>query len=134
MTTAMNGRPASRDLKRLLEQAQRDYQDNLNNLTDAATDEIETAIARGDLDLKELVNEYARDASQLANDYYDQLRTLWAEQSSEPMPEFLHGKLVDPERVLWQVEHGFNNTDYAGLTYKQVMEGRARSGVTIDDL
>ncbi|PWG60851.1 hypothetical protein DF200_01115 [Bifidobacterium catulorum] len=50
------------------------------------------------------------------------------------MPEFLHDKLVDPERVLWQVEHGFGNTDFNGLTYKQVMEGRARSGVTIDDL
>ena len=134
MATAMNSLPASRDLKQLLEQAQKDYQDNLDNLTDAATDQIETAIQRGDLDVKELVNEYARDASQLANDYYDQLRGLWAEQSSEPMPEFLHDKLVDPERVLWQVEHGFSNTDFNGLTYKQVMEGRARSGVTIDDL
>ena len=129
----MNSLPASRDLRKLLEQAQKDYQANLDNLTDAATDQIETAIQRGDLDLKELVNEYARDASQLANDYYDQLRGLWAE-SSEPMPEFLHDKLVDPERVLWQVEHGFSNTDFNGLTYQQVMEGRARSGVTIDDL
>ena len=130
MATAMNSLPAGRDLKRLLEQAQRDYQDNLDNLTDAATDEIETAIARGDIDVKELVSEYARDASQLANDYYDQLRGLWAEQSSEPMPEFVHDKLVDPERVLWQVEHGFSNTDFNGLTYRQVMEGRSRAGMT----
>ncbi|PLS29934.1 Papain fold toxin 1 [Bifidobacterium margollesii] len=134
MATAMNGLPAGRDLKRLLEQAQKDYQANLDNLTDAATDEIETAIQRGDIDLKELVSEYARDASQLANEYYDQLRGLWAEQSSEPMPEFLHAKLVDPSRVLWQVEHGFSNTDFNGLTYQQVMEGRSRAGMTIDDL
>ncbi|PWG60850.1 hypothetical protein DF200_01110 [Bifidobacterium catulorum] len=56
----MNDLPAGRDLKRLLEQAQKDYQDNLTNLTDAATDEIETTIQRGDIDLKELVSEYAR--------------------------------------------------------------------------
>lgn len=132
--TEPNRLPASPELKQLLEQAQQDYQTDLENLTDAATDDIETALQRGDLDIKELVNSYARDASQLANDYYDQLRALWAGQSTRPMPEFAHGKLIDPSRVLWQVRHGFNNTDYAGLTYKQVMEGRARSGVTIDDL
>ncbi|MBW3093103.1 hypothetical protein KIH79_09255 [Bifidobacterium sp. 82T10] len=129
-----NNLPASRDLRKLLERAQKDYQDNLTNLTDAAADDIETALHRGDLDIKELVNSYARDASQLANDYYDQLRGLWAEQSDEPMPDFVHGKLVDPSRVLWQVEHGFSNTDFNGLTYKQVMEGRSRAGMTIDDL
>lgn len=47
MATAMNNLPASRDLRKLLEQAQKDYQANLDNLTDAATDQIETAIQRG---------------------------------------------------------------------------------------
>ncbi|PJM72344.1 hypothetical protein CS006_10430 [Bifidobacterium primatium] len=130
----LNNLPDSRDLRKLLEQAQKDYQANLDNLTDAATDDIETAIQRGDLDIHELVDEYARDASQMANEYYDQLRGLWAEQSSEPMPDFTHDKLVDPSRTLWQVQHGFSNTDFNGLTYKQVMEGRSRAGMTIDDL
>lgn len=50
------------------------------------------------------------------------------------MPDFVHDKLVDPSRTLWQVEHGFSNTDFNGLTYQQVMEGRSRAGMTIDDL
>lgn len=36
--------------------------------------------------------------------------------------------------VLWKQEKGFSNTDFNGLTYKQVMNGQARSGMTIDDL
>ncbi|TPF96861.1 hypothetical protein EP30_05455 [Bifidobacterium sp. UTCIF-39] len=129
----MNDLPASPDLKRLLEQAQRDYQDNLDNLTDAATDAIETAVTRGDIDLQELVQDYAREASQMANDYYQRLRLLWAESGNVEMPDHVSEPL-DPDRALWDLQGGFNNTDYAGLTYQQVKEGRARSGVTMADL
>lgn len=50
------------------------------------------------------------------------------------MPAFLHDRLVDPTRTLWQVQHGFSDTDFNGLTYKQVMAGQSRAGMTIDDL
>ncbi|MCH9274992.1 hypothetical protein JS533_001645 [Bifidobacterium amazonense] len=131
---ALNSLTAPPELRKLLEQAQKDYQDNLANLTDAATDDIETAVNRGDIDIKNLVGDYSREASQLANDYYDQLRGLWAEQSDQPMPDFDHTKLVDTDRVLWQQQGGFSNTDFNGLTYQQVKAGRSRAGMTIDDL
>lgn len=126
--------PASPELRRLLEQAQQDYQTDLENLTDAAVDDIETAVARGEIDVRELVRDYARDASQLANDHYDQLRALWAEYADADMPDFEHADPIDPERALWQVRGGFSNTDYNGLTYTQVVQGRSRAGATIDDL
>ncbi|WP_156101945.1 hypothetical protein [Bifidobacterium callitrichos] len=129
-----DSRPASPELQRLLDQAYRDYQTNLDNLTDAATDDIETAVNAGDLDIKELVRSYSRDASQLSNDYYDQVRELWHEYAGVDIPDFDHTDLLDPDRALWQTQHGFNNTDYAGLTYRQVKNGQSRAGLTIDDL
>lgn len=95
---------------------------------------METVLSRSPLDAQELVREYASDASQLANDYYDDLRALWSEYSSAPLPDFDHAALVDPDRTLWQVRGGFAHTDYNGLTYKQVQAGQARLGATIEDL
>lgn len=86
------------------------------------------------MDAKELIRDYARDASQIANDYYDVQRQLWAEYANVEMPGFEHSSLIDPDRALWQVQGGFSNTDYNGLTYKQAKEGRSRAGVGIDDL
>ncbi|KFI92445.1 hypothetical protein BISA_0845 [Bifidobacterium saguini DSM 23967] len=89
---------------------------------------------RGDLDVKELVRDYSREASQLANDYYDQLRGLWSEYGGADMPDFEHTQLIDPDRVLWQQQSGFSNTDFNGLTYQQVKNGQSRAGMTIEDL
>ncbi|KAA8831458.1 hypothetical protein EMO89_01615 [Bifidobacterium tissieri] len=132
MATA-NRLPDSPELRKLLERAQRNYQDNLDNLTDAATDAIDTAVTRGDLDIHELVQDYAREASQMANDYYQQLRGLWGDYGNVDMPEYA-AELLDPDRALWDLQGGFNDTDYAGLTYTQVKNGQARSGVTMADL
>ncbi|WP_052118126.1 hypothetical protein [Bifidobacterium bohemicum] len=41
---------------------------------------------------------------------------------------------IDPARAVWQVQGGFNGTDYNGLTYGQVKEGRLHAGSSIDDL
>jgi hypothetical protein len=123
-----------KELQKLLDQAHRNYRDDLDNLTDAATDAMETALSQDDLDIKELVQEYTRDASQLADDYYTQTRALWEEYSGQPFPDVETNYPIDPDRVLWQVQGGFSNTDYNGLTYQQVKEGRSRAGATIDDL
>ncbi|RSX53791.1 hypothetical protein D2E25_0097 [Bifidobacterium goeldii] len=50
------------------------------------------------------------------------------------MPDFAHTDLIDPDRVLWQQQSGFSNTDFNGLTFKQVKEGQSRAGMTINDL
>lgn len=101
---------------------------------DAATDEMETVLSRSPMDVQELVREYAADASQLTNDYYDDIRTLWSEYSPSQLPDFDHSSLVDTDRTLWQVQGGFSNTDFNGLTYSQVKAGQSRAGKTIDDL
>ncbi len=121
-------------LEQVLDQAWKDYQDDLTNLTDAAADEIETVLERDPLNARETVCEYTATANRLADDYYATVRTAWAEYAGVTMPDFDPGTDLEPERVLWQVQGGFANTDYNGLTYSQVMAGRARSGATIDDL
>lgn len=121
-------------LEQVLDQAWKDYQDNLTNLTDAAADEIETVLERDPLNARETVREYTAAANRLADDYYATVRTAWAEYAGVTMPDFDPGSDLEPERVLWQVQGGFANTDYNGLTYSQVMAGQTRSGATIDDL
>ena len=44
-------------LEQVLDQAWKDYQDNLTNLTDAAADEIETVLERDPLNARETVRE-----------------------------------------------------------------------------
>lgn len=72
-------------------------------------------------------------ASHLANEYYSQTRQIW-QTAGVDLPDFEHARLIEPERALWQVQGGFSHTDFNGLTYKQVMEGQARSGVRVLDL
>lgn len=99
-------------LEQVLDQAWKDYQDNLTNLTDAAADEIETVLERDPLNARETVREYTAAANRLADDYYATVRTAWAEYAGVTMPDFDPGSDLEPERVLWQVQGGFANTDY----------------------
>jgi hypothetical protein len=123
-----------RELQRLLDKAYKKYQTNLENLREAAADEMETVLQRYPLDARELVEEYARDSSQLANDYYDDIRALWSEYGLKDMTDFDHSQLIEPDRALWQVQGGFNDSDYAGLTYGEVKAGKSKAGMTIEDL
>lgn len=122
------------EFQRILDAAYEKYQDSIENLTDAATDEIETAINRHDMALKEIVREYVADASQLAKDYHHMLRQAWSEYSDTEFPQFADDGLVDFDRVLWQTVHGVANTDYPGLKYRDVKTGSNKFGVTMDDL
>ena len=122
------------EFQRILDTAYRNYQDSIENLTDAATDEIEIAINRHDMVLKEIVREYVADASQLAKDYHHMLRQAWSEYSGTEFPPFSDDGLVDFDRVLWQTVHGVANTDYPGLKFRDVKSGSNKFGVTMDDL
>lgn len=122
------------EFQRILDAAYKKYQDSIENLTDAAADEIETAINRHDLALKEIVREYVADASQLAKDYHHLLRQAWGEYSETEFPQFADDGLVDFDRVLWQMVHGVANTDYPGLKFRDVKTGNNKFGVTMDDL
>ncbi|RYQ39377.1 hypothetical protein PG2001B_1118 [Bifidobacterium pseudolongum subsp. globosum] len=122
------------EFQRILDAAYKKYQDSIENLTDAATDDIETAINRHDMALKEIVREYVADASQLAKDYHHLLRQAWGEYSDTEFPSFSDDGLVDFDRVLWQTVHGVANTDYPGLKFRDVQSGSNKFGVTMDDL
>lgn len=122
------------EFQRILDAAYKKYQDSIENLTDAAADEIETAINRHDMALKEIVRGYVADASQLAKDYHHMLRQAWSEYSDTEFPPFADDGLVDFDRVLWQTVHGVANTDYPGLKYRDVKSGGNKFGVTMDDL
>jgi len=122
------------ELQHLLDAAHKNYMENLENLTDAATSGMEELLDRDPTLAHDLVDEYTQAASQLSNDYYDVQRELWSEYAGVNLPDFDHTTLVDTDRVLWQQQGGFNNTDFNGLTYQQVKAGQARSGMTINDL
>lgn len=129
----MDGNPSGTSIQPLLDKLYRNYQENIENITDAATDEIETAVTRGDPGIKELVREYTNIASQLSSDYYQQVREAWRTTGIDMPPLDRYG-LIDTDRVLWETRHGFADTDYNGVTYTQAKTGRNKAGVTLDDL
>lgn len=122
------------EFQQILDTAYKNYQDSIENLIAAATDEIETAINRNDMALKEIVREYTDDASQLARDYYHTVRQAWQEYTGQEFPGFDDGGLIDTDRILWQTQHGVANTDYPGLKYRDVKTGSNKAGLTMDDL
>ena len=76
-------RPRANDLlKAALEKAENDYETNLDNLIDAATQAIEDAYDpetgswRAGRDPRDIIREFARDAGELANSYYDVQRLI----------------------------------------------------------
>ena len=122
------------ELQPLLDRAYRDYQTDLDNLRESAADVIENMVDRDPLNVKDAIRDFSRDASQLANEYYDTVRGLWSEYAGVRLDDFDHTRSSTPTGALWQVQGGFNNTDYNGLTYTQVKNGQSRAGLTIDDL
>lgn len=108
------------------------YQQDLDAITEYACGLVEEVAGNID-DTLEVIKDYTSAASQAANEYYDTVRTVWGKAGVD-LPAFKHDNLIDPRRALWQVQGGFSNTDFNGLTYKQVISGEAHSGMTIWDL
>ena len=73
-------------------------------------------------------------AQEAADNRYGVQRQAWQQAAGREFPEYALPDREDWTRVMWDVQKGFSNTDYNGLTYRQVMAGKARSGVTIMDL
>lgn len=68
----------------------------------------------------ETLEKYSARASETANRYYGAVRGLWQKYAGMDMPDFDHDALIDPNRVVWQLSGGFNNTDFPGLHYEDV--------------
>ncbi|MCF2705822.1 EndoU domain-containing protein [Arcanobacterium haemolyticum] len=123
---------ASEEIQSLLDAAWERYQSNVDAVINAAADVLKRVEGRADETIN-VIREYTSMSAQLSNNYYDEVREIW-KLAGVDMTDFEHTRLVDPDRALWQVQGGFNDTDFAGLTYQQVQEGRSLAGKTIDDL
>lgn len=76
---------------------------------------------------------YAKQANLIAQDYYRNVRAAWALAADVDLPDFTPAQ-VTSDRAAWQVFGGYNDSDFAGLKFTDVINGRARSGVTMRDL
>lgn len=76
---------------------------------------------------------YAKQASLISQDYYRNVRAAWALAADVDLPDFTPAQ-VTSDRAAWQVFGGYNDSDLAGLKFTDVINGRARSGVTMRDL
>lgn len=77
--------------------------------------------------------QYARQANLIAQDYYRNVRSAWALAAHVELPDFQPAQ-VTSDRAAWQVFGGYNDSDFVGLKFTDVINGRARSGVTMQDL
>lgn len=112
-----------------------DYVDTLSKLEKEAGNIVSGMV--WDDESPELVRaameRYADAANTLTSQYYQNVRDTWQQYVGVDFPQFSPVS-VDANRAVWQIEGGFANTDFNGLTYKQVMAGQSRAGKTIDDL
>ena len=135
---------ARKTLEAELAASQGDYQKTRETIADYADqlagilfdpDDPASSLALTDPDA---IADAARDivsiAQEAADSRYAVQRAAWQEAAGTDFPSFAGADREDWTRVMWDVQKGFSNTDYNGLTYGQVRAGKARSGVSIMDL
>ena len=117
-----------------------DYTDTMSRLQKEAANSVSGLVWDGESQelVRQEVNRYADAANKLASDYYSNVRDLWARYGEVDMPEFTP-PTITADRAVWQMEGGFNNTDFTGLHYRDVIPDengvvRNRAGKTIDEL
>ncbi|OTA27237.1 hypothetical protein B9G54_01580 [Alloscardovia macacae] len=125
----------SREIQALLNLAYTKHRNLLDSIIEEATSNLEYFYDTGASidDIRFVMEDYARQASQEANAYYTSLREIWS-QAGYDLGELPNLEVLDPDRALWQIMSGFNDSDFAGVTYKQVKEGRTRSGRSMEEL
>lgn len=127
-----------------LDAARSDYQKTMQGLDEYADtlagelfdfDHPDKSIALTDPDsIIDAARNLVEVAQEAADTRYGVQRQAWQQAAGKEFPEYALPDREDWTRVMWDVQKGFANTDYNGLTYRQVMAGKARSGVTIMDL
>lgn len=131
-------------LETMLDASRKDHQrtmDALDEYADLAVSDLfdfdhpDKSLALTDPDaIVEAARNIVQVAQEAADNRYDVQRHAWQQAAGKEFPEYALPDREDWTRVMWDVQKGFSNTDYNGLTYRQVMAGKARSGVTIMDL
>ena len=117
-----------------------DYTDTMGRLQKEAGNSVSGLVWDGESQelIKQEINRYADAANKLASDYYSSVRDLWAQYGETDMPEY-NPPTITADRAVWQMEGGFNNTDFMGLRYKDVIPDENgimhnRAGKSIDEL
>ena len=112
-----------------------DYVDTLDRLQKQAGNTVSGMVWDKEPpdDVKEMMKKYSDAASKLSNDYYQHVRDTWSQYAGYDMPDY-DPPLLESDRVVWQIEGGYADTDFNGLTYRQVKNGQSKAGKTIDDL
>lgn len=113
-----------------------EYQDQLSDLIIEAKTMVPNATYDESDPLasaRDLLADYARQANIIANDYYRNVRDAWATAADVTLPDYKDAQ-VTSDRAFWQVVGGYNDTMFVGLKYTDVILGRSRAGLTIDDL
>ena len=123
-----------RELETVLERLTKAYQASLETLADEAADAVEYAHGRADADLTGIMRDYARDASQQADDYYNAVRKAYENAYGHTLEDYATSGVYDPDRTLYRMVGGFNGGDWNGLNYTQLKNGQSRAGLTVDDL
>lgn len=121
--------PAKAQLRQKLEKLHRDYETDLENLTDDATDAMESAKP---LERQDIVLRYTRDASERSRRYYTDTRNLWQKYAGIKMPPYV-SSTCDEYEVLYRQVGGFTGTDWNGHNYTNLKHGNA-NGLTVEDL
>ena len=117
-----------------------DYTDTMGRLQKEAGNSVSGLVWDGESQelIKQEINRYADAANKLASDYYSSVRDLWSQYGETDMTEY-NPPTINADRAVWQMEGGFNNTDFMGLRYKDVIPDENgivhnRAGKSIDEL
>ena len=135
---------ARKTLEAELAASQGDYQKTMQTIADYADqlagslfdpDDPASSLALTDPDaIADAARDIVNIAQEAADSRYMVQRAAWAQAAGADFPGLAGADREEWTRVMWDVQKGFSDTDFNGLTYGQVMAGRARSGVTIMDL
>lgn len=113
------------------------YRKTLRQLEAYARADVEAMAGHSGLvsytDLTSIYKEYAKVASRLAGQFHLTQRRVWEDFEHDTFPQ-MTAYTETWEHTLWKQEHGFNNSDYMGLTYKEVMHGQSHAALSINDL
>lgn len=112
----------------------------LDTLIEEACYNIETyftphaveSVTRAD-DMRYIVEDFVKDAASEADSYYRNVRELY-QQSGTSLSTLAEAEAFDPDRALWSVLKGFADTDFNGLTFRQVKNGNNRADMSMNDL
>ena len=112
----------------------RAYQKRLENLFNFESDTGSTFLSGQFIDsYRSLVADYAQEMSEEAADYYAKMREAWSTASDIELPDY-DTHIQGSDRALYDYLGGYSDTDFNGLTWKQVQSGRNKAHIGVDDM